>query len=51
MGGRAAHGWAENATALRGQYAADCEPIAVAVAATADRLQRRRRSPSRRRGA
>ena len=42
MGGRAAFNWAEKATASLGQYVADCEPIAVAVAATAVRLKRGR---------
>ena len=42
MGGRAAFSWAEQATALLGQYVADCEPIAVAVAATAVKLKRGR---------
>jgi hypothetical protein len=42
MGGRAAFNWAEKATAQLGQYVADCEPIALAVAATATRLKRGR---------
>ena len=43
MGGRAAISWAERATRGLGEYVADCEPIAVAVAASAARLRRGRR--------
>jgi hypothetical protein len=43
MGGRAARSWAEKATATLGEFVADSELMAPAVAATAERLSRRRR--------
>lgn len=42
MGGRAARGWAEKATRALGQFVADSELMAPAVAATAARLGRGR---------
>lgn len=44
MGGRGAISWAEKATEGLCAYVTDCEPLAVAVAASAARL--RRQSPS-----
>jgi hypothetical protein len=41
MGGRAARSWAEKATKALGQFVADSELMAPAVAATAARLGRR----------
>jgi hypothetical protein len=41
MGGRAARRWAEKATEALGQFVADSELMAPAVAAMAERLTRR----------